>query len=185
VLPVSLVPLTRSDEYVAGLTDYRYAGDPGGGAAMAGVSRWLCLWLDAIEKRSTSPAGSSPSWGSCGSRGTTRTRHRTRLGRRAAARGDSATARLLSQLPEAPVLTARSVQTLLDVSFQTARAAMEELAQAGILHRRRVERGTTAHLAREVFDLLAVTERRLASTRWDTREATPRRAVPAGPGQRD
>jgi CTP-dependent riboflavin kinase len=88
-------------------------------------------------------------------------------------------------LPEAPVLTARSVQTLLGGSFQTARAAVEELAQAGIVHRRQVERGTTAYLARDVFDLLAVTERRLASTRWDTRDAAPRRAVPAGPGRRD
>jgi hypothetical protein len=70
------------------------------------------------------------------------------------------------------------------VSFQTARAAVEELAQAGILHRRRVERGTTAYLARDVFDLLAVTERRLASTRWDTRDSTPGRVVPAGPGRR-
>lgn len=112
-------------------------------------------------------------------------RHRTRAGRRAAARGESAAARLLGQLPEAPVLTARSVQTLLGVSFQTARAAVEELAAAGILHRRQVERGTTAYLARDVFDLLAVTERRPASTRGDTRDATPRRPVPANPGRRD
>jgi Fic family protein len=186
VLPVSLVLLTRSDEYVAGLTDYRYAGDPDSEVARAGVSRWLCMWLDAIEtavdqsRRFVAElAELRQAWDDA------HARHRTRLGRRAAARGDSAAARLLGQLPEAPVLTARSVQTLLDVSFQTARAAVEELAQAGILHRRRVERGTTAYLARDVFDLLAVTERRLASTRWDTREATPQRAVPAGPGQRD
>jgi len=62
---------------------------------------------------------------------------------------------------------------------------VEELAQAGIVHRRQVERGTTAYLARDVFDLLAVTERRLASRRWDTRDAAPgERAVPAGPGRR-
>jgi len=186
VLPVSLVLLTRSDEYVAGLTNYRYAGDPDSDAARTGVSRWLCLWLDAIEtaveqsRRFVAElAEQRQAWDDA------HARYRTKLGRRAAARGDSAAARLLGQLPEAPVLTARSVQTLLDVSFQTARAAVEELAQAGILHRRRVERGTTAYLARDVFDLLAVTERRLASTRWDTRGATPRRSVPAGPGHRD
>ena len=39
-------------------------------------------------------------------------------------------------------------------SFPSARAAVEELAEARILIRKQVERGTTGYLARDVFDLL-------------------------------
>jgi len=62
-----------------------------------------------------------------------------------------------------------------------ARSGLEDLAEAGILSRKRVDRGTVAYLARDVFDLLTTTERRLASTRGDTRESTPRRPSPARP----
>jgi hypothetical protein len=40
---------------------------------------------------------------------------------------------------------------------------VEELADAGVLTRRKVDRGTTANLAGDVFELLAFTERRIAS----------------------
>jgi hypothetical protein len=55
------------------------------------------------------------------------------------------------------------------------------LAEAGVLHRKQVDPRTTGYLAREVFDLLTFAERRLASTRWDTRETIPNRPVPAPP----
>lgn len=98
-----------------------------------------------------------------------------------APRSDSATARLLQVLHEAPVLTARAAQRLLDTSFVVARGGLEELAEAGVLRREKVDRGTTAHLAGEVFDLLGHTERRLASTQWHTRLSPPVRPVPAPP----
>ncbi len=79
------------------------------------------------------------------------------------------------------MLTARTAQELGQVSFPAARKALEELTEAGVLHRRQIERGTTAYLAPEVFQLITFTERRLASTRWDTRESKPGRAVPARP----
>ena len=68
------------------------------------------------------------------------------------------------------------------VSDPAARAALEELAEVKILSRKRVDSGTTA---RDVFDLLTVTERRLASTRWDTRKSPPSRPAPAFPPRRD
>jgi CTP-dependent riboflavin kinase len=49
------------------------------------------------------------------------------------------------------------------VSFNSARRGVEELADAGVLTRRKVDRGTTANLAGDVFELLAFTERRIAS----------------------
>lgn len=81
-------------------------------------------------------------------------------------------------------MTTRTVQRLLELSFPSARAAVEELADAGIVARRRVDRGTTGYLATEVFDLLTYAERRLASTRWDTRQSEPAMPVPARPQRR-
>jgi predicted DNA-binding transcriptional regulator len=78
-----------------------------------------------------------------------------------------------------PAMTAGTVERALGVSNVAARHAAEELADAGILHRKQVERGTTGYLARDVFGLLTVAERRLASTRWNTRDAPPARPAPA------
>ena len=66
------------------------------------------------------------------------------------------------------------------MSDVAARTAADELAQAAIVSRRSIS-GTTGYFASEVFDLLTLAERRLASTRWDTRESPPRRRVPAVP----
>jgi hypothetical protein len=107
--------------------------------------------------------------------------YRDRSGIRGAPRADSATARLLELLPELPVLTARTVERTLTVSYPQARQALEGLAGAGVLHRKQVDQKTTGYFAREVFDLLTFAERRMASTRWDTREATPGRPVPNRP----
>ena len=60
----------------------------------------------------------------------------------------------------------------------------ETVAEAGIVGRRQIERGTTSYLTAEVFDLLTLAERSLASTRWDTRQSDPIRPVPARPQRR-
>lgn len=80
---------------------------------------------------------------------------------------DSATARLLARLPEAPVVTATT---------------LEELRHAEILHTKPIERGAKAYIAREVLDLIAVAERALVSTKFDARAAMPNRPVPVLPG---
>lgn len=81
-------------------------------------------------------------------------------------------------------MTTRTVQRLLKVSFPPARAALEELTEAGIVARKAVDRRTTGYLATEVFDLLTFAERRLASTREpspndipDRPSTSPRRAA--------
>lgn len=96
-------------------------------------------------------------------------------------RSTLAVAQLIHLLPEVPLLTTATAARLLGVSFPAARSALEELADADVLHRKQVERGTTGYLARDVFDLLTIAERGLASTRWDTRRSGPRRAVPGLP----
>ena len=49
--PVSLALVTWVDDYVAGLTATRYAGEPGSEAAHAGINRWTTL-----ERQLASPA---------------------------------------------------------------------------------------------------------------------------------
>lgn len=182
ILPVSLVLATLRRTYVDGLTAYRYSTPPDGPEAAAAVSAWLDVFLDATTvaaERARAFAGQvaelQTEWE------TKLGDHRTAHGLRETPRTDSATYKLLRTLPEGPILTARTAQRRLGVSFPPARAALEELADAGILARRSVERGTTGYTTTDVFSLVTHAERQLASTRWDTRISSPNRSVPAPP----
>jgi Fic family protein len=182
VLPVSLVMLTRSDAYVAGLNAYRYEGAPWESAARAGVTDWLTMFLEAVEVATDQAAHFADEIAGLRTEWNQRLiAERQRRGIRDRPRADSAVVKLLEALPEAPLATARTAERLLGVSFPAARKALEELADAKIVSRKRVEQNTTGYLARDVFDLLAFAERRLASTRWDTRESPPNRGAPARP----
>lgn len=182
VLPISPVLLTRSDEYVRGLTAYRYSGPPSGSASQEGVSAWLRVFLQAVDVAVTQAREFAAAlddlraqWEEsvAGWRRSQDLRQTPRAG--------SATARLLETLQEHPVLTAAGVMRLLDVSRPAATAALDELAQAGVLSGRRLDGRTGAHLALDVFELITSAERRLASTRWDTRASAPLRATPYRP----
>lgn len=182
ILPISLVLLTRSDTYVEGLNAYRYVGSSISPAARTGISAWLSTFLDAAmaaaeqaEKFSDAVAELTEQWQR------RLADHRSRRGARSQPRADSAQAKLLRVLPEIPVMTTRTAERALAVSFPAARAALDELADAKILRRKQVDRGTTAYLAGDVFDLLTFAERELASTQWDTRKSSPIRAAPACP----
>lgn len=182
VLPVSLVLLTRSDGYVEGLAAYRYSGDPGSRPAREGISVWLTTFLDAAELAAEQVTRFAAELTELRQRWAAQlSAYRTGQGVRETPRADSAVARLTRMLPEAPVVTTTTVRRLLDVSLPAAYNAMEELANAGIVSRKNLGGGTTGYLARDVFELLTFTERRLASTRWDTREKRPSRPVPAVP----
>ncbi|GAA4028757.1 Fic family protein [Allokutzneria multivorans] len=182
LLPISLVLLTRSQDYLAGLTGYRHEGAADLPAAHQAAAEWLAMFLEATavavdqaKQFAAEVAELTHEW-------TARlAKHRATTGVRGMPRADSATARLLARLPEVPVLTARTVERALGVSFPAARTALEELADAGVLHRKSVDRQTTGYQAREVLDLLTFAERRLASTKWDTRQSKPQRHVPARP----
>lgn len=182
VLPISLVLSTLSDRYVDGLTAYRYIGAPLSGDATGGITTWLETFIDAASiaaehasRLATDLEGLHAEW-------SIRLRaHRSAQGLREEPRAGSATSKILHYLPEAPVMTAKTVQRILGISFPPARAALEELADAHILTRKSVEKGTTGYLAREVLDLVGLAERRLASTRFDTRISPPSRPAPARP----
>lgn len=182
VLPVSLILATLSGAYADGLTAYRYDGAADSPPAHEGVARWLDLFLDAT----LAAAAQAQTFANQVLRLQHQweeqvTAHRTRQGVRPVPRADSATARLLAVLPDAPILTVRTAQRLLGVSAPAGRAGLDELAEAGVLARRSVERGTTGYVASELFGVVTHAERQLASTRWDTRLAPASRPVPARP----
>ena len=182
ILPVSLVLATLHDRYIDGLAAFRYLGEPLSDPAVNGVAMWLQAFVDAAEiavEQSERLAGEiellREEW--TGRLADWRTEH----GKRPEPRAGSATSRILGMLSEAPMLTARTVQRLLDVSFPRARDALDDLAGAGVLSRKSVDRGATGFLADEVLDLVGLAERRLASTRFDTRVSKPIRVAPALP----
>jgi len=173
---------TLRERYVDGLTAYRHGDRPGSEPATLGVGHWVALFVHAAATAARESTSLVEQIDDLRREWATRVAaDRAERGVRETPRADSATARLLDVLPEAPVLTAKTVRRILGVSFPAANSALEELTQADVLRARKIERNTTAYLASEVLDLITLTERRLASTRFDTREAQPDRPVPAPP----
>ena len=182
VLPLSLVLLTKSDAYLEGLTAYRYDAAPASDAAQSGLETWLSTFLDAASLAAEQVIRFTMEVSELRSRWREQlAAHRSDRGVRQVPRAGSAVARLIELLPETPLVTARTVERMLEVSPPAARGALEELADAEVVSRKNVERGTTGYFARDVFELLTIAERRLASTRWDTRQSPPSRPVPALP----
>jgi Fic family protein len=184
VLPISPVLLTRSAEYVDGLTAYRYAGPPDGPAGRAAVSAWLRVFLRAVAIAVVQAEAFAAGLHDLRARweGEVAARRRDQ-NLRGLPRADSATARILAALQEHPVLTTASVMRVFEVSRPSAVAALDELTAARILTRRRLHGRTGAYLAMDVFELITSAERQLASTRWDTSAATPSRPVPYRPAR--
>ncbi len=180
VLPISLVLATLRDGYIAGLTSYRHASPPRSDEADGSVNAWLATFVDAAQIAVEQSADLVRRIAALRSEWNDRlTAQRTSAGLRPTPRADSAVARLLAQLPEAPVVTATTLARILGVSFPAASAALDELRRAGILATRSVERGATAYIAREILDLVTLSEPALASTQFDTRASLPNRRVPA------
>ena len=100
-----------------------------------------------------------------------------------ALRKDSAALRILEGLPGAPVLTIATASRIYGVSRTAASRGLENLRAAGILTTESIGAGRRAYTARAVLDTITWVERRLASTRFDTRICAPARAVPARPAQ--
>ncbi|MFV2195690.1 Fic family protein [Nocardiopsis sp. LOL_012] len=182
VLPISLVLATLRDRYVEGLNAYRHDAPPTSPDASASVNAWVDTFVEAsaiaVEQSQTLMERIEELRSAWGHR---LSAHRASVGLRPAPRADSAVARLLGCLPEAPVLTATTLSRILKVSFPAASTALDELCQAGIVQTRSIERGTTAYLVREVLDLITLAERALASTKFDTRASAPNRPAPARP----
>lgn len=181
VLLVSLVLATLRDQSVERLTEYRHLGDRPGGQCLrrtplgVGLHRGGAVAAEQSDALMAQIAELRTAW-------TVRVApHRASLGVRETPRANSATARLLRMLPEAPGSHRRHAAADPGVSFPVASSALEELRGAGILDTRTIKRNATAYVATEVLDLVAMAERRLASTKFDTRVTSPNRPVPARP----
>ena len=178
LLPVSLVLATLRDDYVTALNSYRVDGV----GATAAMGDWIAVFTRALgiaveQSRSISQelAEVRDRWSRL------LDADRARRGAVRALRGTSATAAVLADLPSTPVLTPATVTRIHGVSHPAAVNALSELAAAGILSVRSLGRARKAYLADDVLDLVTRSERRLASTQFDTRVGPPNRVVPARP----
>lgn len=161
VLPVSLVLGTFREDYVRGLTrfrEYRSGED-------APLLEWIGEFVSAVEAAAKQASVLAESLSELRAEwdGRIAALHLER-GRKRAMRADSTTAQILARLPGTPVLTVKTAARIHGVSTVAATDALQELVDAGVLHRRRVGR-TSAFTADDVLDLVPVTESRLASTR--------------------
>lgn len=182
LLPISAVLLTQSDQYVAGLTAYRYRGPIESDACASAIAQWVRVFLLAVDTSVKLAQQFADELEDLrGEWDEALASHRKTSGVRAAPRTDSATARILATLQENPILTPTIVRRHLDISQLSARNALETMADAGILTRRRLDGRTMCYLATAVFDMIALSERALSSTKWDTRESAPIRTTPARP----
>lgn len=172
VPPISLILSTHSKEYVAGLRAASYVGEPTSKEAIEGVAAWLRLFAFAAKRSAVDAEGFGrqiddleEDW-------------RKRLGR---VRADSAAELLLKALPAAPVITVATAARLIQRSVPQTNAAVNRLAQAGVVVPVRDVQRNRAYEAVGLLDAVTGFERALASATGDTRESPPIRRVPARP----
>ena len=185
VLPTSLVLSTLSHRYVEALSAYRGEDAADEAETSPGQHAWIAFFLEAVilacdqaEQISSELDDVRSDWASVLEAWVSR----EGTGRRP--RSDSATSRILEGLPATPVLTISTASQVYGVSRTAATRGLETLRAAGILTTESIGAGRRAYTARAVLDTITWAERRLASTRFDTRVSAPARAVPARPTPR-
>jgi Fic family protein len=173
--PVSLILATHANDYVAALQATRYEGAAASPAALASIESWVSLFAWACVRATASAEAFE---------------QRVRViqagwrGRVAHLRSDATALELLGHLTTAPIVTARSAQTALRVSYPTANAAIDVLVKANIITPVRAVRRNRTFEARELIDAFTDLERQLASPDGDTQMSPPARRVPDRPAPR-
>lgn len=165
-----MVLATWSADYVAGLTAFRHTSPPKSAARSRAAHVWLRTFASAVrracldaERYATRIDALSTEW-------------REALG---GVRKGSATERLLSVLPGVPVLTVESAARLIDRSKVATGAAVNRLAEAGIVTQRNAGKARyRVFEATAVLDLFTGLERALASPSGDTGSSPPARPAP-------
>jgi Fic family protein len=170
VPPISLVLATHADAYVAGLTAYRYTGDPETAAAQAGTAAWLDRFIADVAtacadaRRFTGELDElEASW-------------RERVG---PVRANSTVDLLLRALPSMPVLTVNTAAERLGRSVPRTNEAVARLATAGVLEQTTLGRRNRGFEVPDLVGAITGFERALASPAGDTRRASPARPVPS------
>lgn len=182
LLPVSLVLATFREQYVAALNDLRFEGSPEAPENARRIAGWIRIFSRAVDEAVTQAEDLraqllllAEQW-----RGQLEA-FRAANNYTRALRSDSGVARILGRLAGTPVLTVKTASQIYGLSVQNASEALTQLADAGIFSTRSIARGTTAFIANEVLDLVTLSERKLASTQFDTRVSKPVRQVPRFP----
>ena len=158
LVPVSLVLATWAQDYIGGLTAFRYRGPATSRAAHEGINLWVARFAaactraveDAVafERRISSI---EQSW-------------RERLG---SIREGSAVDLLLRAMPGAPLFTTTGAAALIDRSFIAANEAIKRLLDTGVIRQANMGERNRAFEAREV--VAAFTE---LSAAWRAPRAT-------------
>ncbi|OLT25677.1 cell filamentation protein Fic [Kytococcus sp. CUA-901] len=183
VLPISLVLATRRDDYIRGLGDFRGLGPARESGATAGPARWVSTFAEAAIAASEQAARIAAELGELREQWERQLAESRRAGgAQRALRRDSASARILADLPGIPALTPRTVREMYGISPGATRTALDDLTAAGILVERAAGPGVRVHMADDVLDLVTWAERRLASPGFDTLTSPPDRGgLPARP----
>jgi Fic family protein len=171
--PISLVLATEADQYVAGLTAYRYLGQADSSEAIRGLNRWLATFASATRRASIDAVNFETHIGDI------QREWREALGK---VRSKSATDLLVAALPGAPVVTVASAARLIGRTTQATNEAFKRLTTAGVLEQVNIGRHRNrAYEAPAIIDAFTAFERGLASLTGDTNSAPPVRTVPARP----
>lgn len=168
VPPISLALATDSDGYVAGLTEFRYVGDPADAAAATGVADWVDRFARAALRATTDAAAFARRLDAL------EEEWRATAGR---IRKNSAADLLLAALPGVPIVTARTAANLIGRSFQAANEAIESLVAAGVLKQVTLGKRHRAFEVIGLIDTLTEFERSLAVPA-DADGTRPARPVP-------
>ncbi|MGW4088811.1 Fic family protein [Nocardia sp. NPDC004750] len=170
VAPVSLILATWSDSYIDGLTRFRYVGAPDSQQATDDLNIWVARFAAACTRAAQDATAFEIKAAEL---------QRSWRDRVAPVRANSALDLLLGKLVGAPILTVATAATLTGRSFPAANAAVQRLAEAGILRQLTVGRRNRAFESPEAISVFTALERRLASPEGDTRTSDPARPVPS------
>ncbi|MBD8019934.1 Fic family protein [Brevibacterium gallinarum] len=189
VLPISQVLMTWQQRYIDGLTAYRATppaasmtgdGPPAELDISAGVNEWLDFFVTAAD----AAVGQAERFMQEVQSVLDEYREAIASQPAGAPRSHAVVWKLIDLLPRTPMLTQRIAEQLTGASTPSVRKALQQLNDAGITHRLSVGRGIRGHIARDLLDIVAHAERRMASTRFDTKVSAPVRPAPASPPTR-
>jgi Fic family protein len=171
LVPVSLVLATHAQDYVAALQSTRYDGPRDSPQAVKSTNEWVGLFAGACTRAAADAESFERRVEAL------RADWRARLG---SMRSDASALALLDRLPATPIVTVRSIQQVLGVSYSAANTAITALESVGILTKTRAGRRNRAFEARELVDAFTDLERQMASPDGDTRISVPDqvRAIP-------
>ena len=153
--PVSLVLATDQRSYVRGLTTYREY-------TTHAVASWIGLFAQAVRRSAQEAEGFAERIAQLQAEW----RRRANVQRRG-----SAADRLITHLPAEPVLDIPRASRILEVVYEAARLAVEQLVRARILFPVTARKHGRLYEARELFDLIDSFERELATPRGERRRA--------------